>query len=176
VSRPDLAARPCFATPNNDVFGGIRINKVGREPAGLVRPGPEYDAFCAELTRDLLAFVNVDTGRPIVRSVVKTADVYDGERLDDLPDLLVEWERTSPITRIRSEKTGPIEGRFPGQRTGDHTASGTLFAKGGGIRTGRLSREVGVTEIAPTLCAWLGVPLPDAAEPPAPELSPPAPS
>jgi predicted AlkP superfamily phosphohydrolase/phosphomutase len=172
VTRPDLAARPCFATPNNDVYGGIRVNLAGREPEGKVRAGAEYEAFCAELTSDLLAFVNRDTGRPIVRRVVKTADVYSGERVRDLPDLLVEWERSDPIERIASPKTGPIDGRFPGIRTGDHKAEGMLFARGPGLAAGPIGRDVSITEIAPTIAAWLGVPLPDVPDRPVAELSP----
>src|SRR4029450_6963397 len=40
-----------FEVPNNDVYGGIRINLAGREPAGWVRPGAELDARCGELRR-----------------------------------------------------------------------------------------------------------------------------
>jgi hypothetical protein len=85
ASAPELADRLCFATPNNDVYGGIRVNLVGREPKGRIRPGAEYDAFCEALTKDLLAFVNLDTGKPLVKQVLRTADLYQGEHVRDLP-------------------------------------------------------------------------------------------
>ena len=157
ASSPELSDRLCFATPNNDVYGGIRVNLVGREPSGRIRPGAEFDAFCEALEKDLLAFVNLDTGRPLVRRVLRTADIYKGERVADLPDLLVEWDRDAPITRIASPKTGSIEGVFPGRRTGDHRPEGLLLARGPGIAPGRLDEPIDVLRIAPTLAARLGV-------------------
>jgi predicted AlkP superfamily phosphohydrolase/phosphomutase len=157
ATAPDLGTRLCFTTPNNDVYGGIRINLVGREPQGRIHPGPEYEAFCETLTRDLLAFVNLDTGRPLVKRVLRTADLYSGEHVRDLPDLLVEWDRDAPISRIASPKTGVIEEVFPGRRTGDHKPEGLLFARGPGIAPRRLERPVEITQLAPTIAALLGV-------------------
>jgi predicted AlkP superfamily phosphohydrolase/phosphomutase len=166
ASVPELADRLCFATPNNDVYGGIRINLVGREPQGRIRPGTEYEEFCEVLAADLLAFVNLDTGKPLVRRVLKTADLYSGEHIRDLPDLLVEWEREAPISRIHSPKTGIIEQAYPGRRTGDHRAEGLLFARGPGIAPRRLDEPIEITRLAPTIMSLLGVPLPrTAAEP-----------
>ena len=160
VSRPDRESTFCFSAPNNDVYGGIRVNLAGREPQGRVQP-QELDNFCDQLSRDLLSLVNVDTGQPLVRRVLRTADLFSGERLADLPDLLVEWERNAPVSRIDSPKTGRIEGVFRGQRTGDHKAVGVFFARGPGIAPGRLSSPVSVLQLAPTIAALLGVRLPD---------------
>ena len=159
ASVPELADRLCFTTPNNDVYGGIRVNLVGREPQGRIHPGAEYEAFCELLRTDLLAFVNLDTGRPLVRRVLRTSDLYKGDGVQDLPDLLVEWERDAPISRIQSPKTGIIEEVFPGKRTGDHKPEGLLFARGPGIVPRRLDRPVEVTQLAPTIASLLGVQL-----------------
>ena len=163
---------PCFTTPNNDVYGAIRVNLVGREPKGQIHPGAEYEAFCESLTRDLMTFVNVDTGKPLVKKVLRTADLFRGARVDDLPDLMVEWNREAPITKVSSPKTGLIEGVFPGDRTGDHKPEGMLFAYGPGIVPGRLARPVSITQLAPTIAARLGVSLPDVDGTPVPELAP----
>jgi len=160
VRVPDLASRVCFSTPNNDVYGGIRVNVAGREPRGSIRPGEEYDAFCETLTRDLLTFVNLETGRPLVRRVLRSADLYPGARLSDLPDLLVEWDRDAPIRRISSPKTGVIEGVFPGRRTGDHKPEGLFFAFGPGIVPGAIEEVVPITAFAPTIAALLEAPFP----------------
>jgi predicted AlkP superfamily phosphohydrolase/phosphomutase len=176
ASTPELSDRLCFATPNNDVYGGIRINLVGREPQGRIRPGEEYDAFCRELERDLKSFVNLDTGRPLVRNVLRTTDLYGGEHVHDLPDILVEWDRESPISRIDSPKTGLIEEVFPGRRTGDHKPEGLLFARGPGIAPGRRDEPIEVERLAPTIASLLGVRLSGIEAPPVAELVPTAPS
>jgi len=173
ASTPELSDRLCFATPNNDVYGGIRVNLVGREPQGRIRPGEEYDAFCRELEADLKAFLNLDTGRPLVRNVLRTADIYGGEHVRDLPDILVEWDRDSPISRISSPKTGVIEEVFPGRRTGDHKPEGLLFARGPGIAPGRLDEPIDIERMAPTVAARLGVKLPGTDARPVAELSSP---
>lgn len=65
-------------TPNNDLFGGIRINLVGREPRGRVRPGPELEAVVEQLCTDLLALRNVESGGLVVKNVLRTCEFYDG--------------------------------------------------------------------------------------------------
>ena len=171
VTVPDLDGTYCFSTPNNDVYGGIRINLAGREPQGRIHPGPEYEAFCESLSSDLLAFVNLDTGQPLVKRVLRTADLYSGEHVRDLPDLLVEWDREAPISRIHSPKTGVIEQVFPGRRTGDHKPEGLLFARGPGIVPRRLGQPVEVTQLAPTIASLLGVRLPKTDAEPVAELT-----
>jgi len=156
-----VGSRKSFRVTNNDAYGGIRINLVGREPYGRIRPGAEYAAFCEELSRDLLALINLDAGEPLVRRVLRTADLYRGEHIDDLPDLLVEWNRETPISSVYSPKTGTIQGEYRGNRTGDHKPEGLFFALGPSIRPGHLERPVSVTDFAPTVASLLGVPLPD---------------
>jgi len=159
VSEPEMSSRQCFPIGNNDVYGAIRINLVGREPLGRIKPGPEYDALCEKLRGDLLTLVNLDNGRPLVRKVFKTTDFYPG-RNDELPDLLVEWDREDPISRVYSPKTGKIQKVFEGLRSGDHKPEGLFFALGPSIKRGRLERTVSVMDFAPTLASLLGVPLP----------------
>jgi predicted AlkP superfamily phosphohydrolase/phosphomutase len=170
VSRPDSASTFCFPAPNNDVYGGIRVNLVGREPQGRVQP-KDLDVFCERLSSDLRSFVNLDTGEPLVRRVLRTAEIFSGERLGDLPDLLVEWERNAPVFRIESPRTGRIEGAFAGQRTGDHKATGVFFARGPGIEPGRFPSPVSILQFAPTIAARLGVRLPDVDADPVSEIA-----
>ncbi|MFE1745125.1 alkaline phosphatase family protein [Coleofasciculus sp. H7-2] len=161
LQEPDAAGRKCFTLPNNDVYGGIRVNLVGREPNGKIRPGAEYEAFCQELTQDLMALVNVDTGKPLVQKVLRTAECYQGEYLDHLPDLMVEWNREAPISSVYSPKTGKIEKEFQGVRTGDHKAEGIMFAIGPSIQPGKIEQPISVMDFAPTIASLLEVPLPE---------------
>jgi predicted AlkP superfamily phosphohydrolase/phosphomutase len=153
----------CFSIENNYAHGGIRVNLVGREPAGRIMPGAELDAFCAGLTRDLLDIVDLDTGRPVVSRVIRTDELYRGDYRDHLPDLLVEWSSDAPISKIRlgSAKIGEIAGEYRFCRTGDHFAGGMFVAVGPGIRPGTLQRTVSIMDFAPTFCRMLDVALPD---------------
>jgi len=157
----DRADRPCFQVPNDTYAAAIRVNLVGREPKGKVSPGREYEEFCSLLTRDLLDLVNADTGEPLVREVLRAADLYEGEYMDHLPDLIVEWNRRKPISSVYSPKFGVIQKEYRGVRTGDHKPDGLFVALGRSIPPGRLERPVSITDFAPTIASLLGVPFPE---------------
>lgn len=52
-----------FKSPNNTVYGGVRINLKGREPAGLVSAGKEFDIICNEVSQDLLSSISTPAAR-----------------------------------------------------------------------------------------------------------------
>jgi predicted AlkP superfamily phosphohydrolase/phosphomutase len=157
----DRARRKFYSIPHNDLSGAIRFNIVGREPKGRVRRGAEYDALCCSLRRDLMALADPESGQPVVDAVLKTSDLYAGEHLDQLPDLLVVWNRDRPITALISEKTGLIRGIRMSQRTGDHTPTAAFFLAGPGIPAGEIAAALPVENLAPTIAALLNVTLPN---------------
>lgn len=154
-----LKKRKCFPIPNSNAFGGIRINLVGREPNGVIHPGTEYDDFCQSLTQDLFSFTNVENGEPLITKVLRTDEIYQGDHMDGLPDLMVEWSRAAPISTIHSPKTGEISGESDCPRTGDHKPEGLFFASGNSIKPGRIERPVSVMDFAPTIASLLEVEL-----------------
>lgn len=158
----------CFPVANGLPVGGLRLNLIGREPEGVLAPGPEADRFCETLAADLGAVVDADTGRPLVRRVVRTRDLYRGPRVDDLPDLLVEWSDEGPVgnavlgpaeaavVRATSDRIGRLEGVNGWGRTGEHRSDGLVAVAGPGVTGGRLD-EVGLLDLAPTILSRLGV-------------------
>ncbi len=171
VSLNDRAGRLCFALTHNDGSGAVRFNLKGRDPQGRIEPGAQYQQLRDEIERDLLQLINVDTGEPAVERVERVAELCDGERLGELPDLLVVWARTDPIRAVTSPRIGEVRRAGMLERTGDHTQDGFLIARGAGIAPGRLDRPVAVTAIAPTVAAMLGVAMPEADSGPIPELA-----
>ena len=178
----DHARSRCFIVDNGFAVGGIRFNLVGREPAGLVRRGGEMDALCALLERELLDIRDLETGKPVVAAVTRTRDLYEGEHLDLLPDLLVEWnpelalgtanagKAGSGRMRIESHAIGVIEGENRYCRTGEHRPEGLFVAVGGGIKPGKIERTVSIMDFAPTFTRLLGVELPKVDGTPVEEL------
>ncbi len=157
-----MSRRKCFAVLHNENAGGVRINVAGREPAGCVKPGAEYEAVCHSLTKDLLDLVNADTGRPVVKEVVRIADECHGHRLETLPDFLVVWSRDAPIRAVTSPKIGIVTGtRVIGARTGDHNPDCVLYAQGPRVSQRGLTDPIKVENIAPTITSWLEFALPD---------------
>jgi predicted AlkP superfamily phosphohydrolase/phosphomutase len=178
----DHARSRCFIIDNGFAVGGLRFNLVGREPMGLVQRGAEMDALCAELERDLLDIRDLRTGKPVVAAVTRTRDLYEGDQLDALPDLLVEWNPEVPLgtaragkpgsgtVRIGSDTIGVIEGENRYCRTGEHRPEGMFVAMGGGIEPGRMKRTVSIMDFAPTITRMLDVEMRDVDGQPIEEL------
>jgi len=169
----DHARSRCFIIDNGFAVEGIRFNLAGREPAGLVHRGPEMEALRASLERELLDIRDLDTGKPVVAAVTRTRDLYQGEHLDALPDLLMEWNPDLPLgtatagkpgsgrIRIGSDTSGVIEGENRYCRTGEHRPEGLFVALGGGIKPGKVARTVSIMDFAPTITKMLDVEMPD---------------
>ena len=162
--------RQYFEVMNNNATGAIRLNVIGRERNGRVKPGAEYDAVSNRLISELLSLTNADTGQPLVNDAVKTADHYHGARVGNLPDILVNWNREAAIERAYSPAIGTIENKHASGRTGDHRPEGLFLVNGPGIRAGQLNRKLPVIDIAPSLLAYFGVTLDDIDGAPAREL------
>lgn len=150
-----------------DLHGYIRINLRGREAEGIVEPGAEYDGLCRELAEGLLSFVDVRTGEPVVKRVLRRDEIYPrGRRADYLPDLTVVWDDRPAAERdeIRSERFGsvrwPTPGAYPDGRSGNHRSEGFAVARGRGFGQGSL-RGATMLDLAPTALDLLGLaPLP----------------
>ncbi len=152
-------SRGVYSIPNNELFGAVRINLVGREPRGRVARGLEYDELLDWLSERFLELEDADTGEPLVRRVLRVDDLYPGEMRDDLPDLLVDWRRDGPITSARSPIVGVVRGSYQGIRSGDHRPSGLAILRAPGIEPGPRSAPIDVVDLAPTITARLGVEL-----------------
>ena len=151
------STRKCFAIPNNDIYGGIRLNVIGREPRGRIRPGVEYDTCCQRVIDELHRITDVDTGVLAVRAVLRSADFYHGPRVGDFPDLLVEWNRDQPLRALTSDRIGTLRSEHLPGRTGDHLPHGCFFAYGPGCGAGEMASTVSVMDFAPTFASLLDV-------------------
>ena len=168
----DLRNSMCFPLLNGNPVSGLRINLSGREPNGFIRPGTELNDFCDELMKDLLNIADDDTGKPMVKNVIKSFQLYEGERVDHLPDLLVEWNDEKRLgslgvgdvknsrLRLVSEKIGTVEGVNTYCRTGDHRPEGFFIAIGPGIMAGHMGRIVSIMDFAPTFTNLFGIKMP----------------
>ena len=156
----DRSRRSWFLIPNNTVTGAIRINLVGREPAGVVDPA-DYDRTCELVAQRLREVVDVDSGRPLVADVIRVDRAMRRRDGDGLPDLLVEWDHSSLVERVWSPHLGTVVAPYQHWRTGDHHRHGRLFVVGPGVSPGRRRGPRSLAHLAPTLAAALGVALVD---------------
>ena len=143
-------------------LGGIFINQTGREALGIVPDGAEKQAVKQAIIDGLLALRDEATQAPVVRRVFDAAAHYHGPYAENGPDLLagfaegyrVSWDGVTG-------KFGPavIEPNAKAW-SGDHCVDpelvpGVLFCNR------RVAAEdPGIEDIAPTVLAAFGVPVP----------------
>ena len=165
IGRVDWSTTRAFSLVA-DLQGYVRVNLRGREAAGVVEPGVQYDRLCEEIADGLRSFVDADTGESIVHDVARADALYpDGARRSDLPDLLVKWAFTpfAAHRRIVSPRFGAIDMEAPGQnpsgRSGNHRPEGFLVAAGPGVQPGSID-GAHIMDLAPTVYDLFGVPRP----------------
>lgn len=154
---PGRRYRKYYAVPADTSVGAVRINLTGREPFGRVAPGLEYKNVVMGLRRDLADLINPVTGTPFVKAIYFTPDLFDGPYLDELPDLLLEWNRDEYFPAIFSPKIGTLEVPAMVGRTGDHKNAGMFIMLGPSIKPIQLDRTVSIMDFAPTICQWFGI-------------------
>jgi predicted AlkP superfamily phosphohydrolase/phosphomutase len=69
-------------------FGGIYINKIGREYYGIISE-PEAQELKQTIRESLRQFKDPKTGEPVVKNIYLQEEVFQGSYLKDAPDLFV---------------------------------------------------------------------------------------
>ena len=140
----------------------------GREPNGIVEQGVEYDNLLAHLEQEFLALMRTDTGEKVVARIEFPWKECFGPKRDDLPDVSIIWESSSPITSLTSASVGIVEGSIPlSVRPGNHTETGFLLLSGSGFVGSPCSINADMRSIAPTILQMYGVAIPENYEKPA---------
>jgi predicted AlkP superfamily phosphohydrolase/phosphomutase len=147
-----------------DAQGYVRVNLRGRERDGIVPPGAAYDALCREIAAGLVSFRDADTGEPVVSRVVRVRDeLPDGPGRRHLPDCVVCWSDSPAAVHrcLASDDFGeipwPTPGGTPDGRSGNHRSEGFVVVAGPGAGAGHAVAGGHIADLAPTLCALLGV-------------------
>ena len=154
------------------------INLRGREPEGIVEPGPEYEELLTELSERLLAWNDPIDGHPVVRHVHRRLDLYSGPHTEFAPDLILELEEPqgyqyTALPSGRSKDESPVErlsqkrligGKGAGM-AGTHRREGIFVAAGPKIvsTTVPATSDISVlpiTSVAPSVLTALGLPVP----------------
>lgn len=151
-------------------LGGIYLNLKGREAQGIVEP-EEADNLSAWIARGLAGLPDPEQGGAIaVRRVSPRAEIYHGPFAMESPDLVVQFNAGYRVGW--STSLGGIAARVFEDNTklwaGDHIIDprlvpGALFSHHP-LYLGGSGRGPGLVDLAPTILAGLGVPVPPAME------------
>lgn len=95
--------------------GQIFINLEGREPNGVV-PKEDYEEVRNNIIEDLKQLEDPETGEKVVENVYTKEELYDGEKMDELPDIIIETPGYNHIARFGFGDTflkDPVERSAP---------------------------------------------------------------
>ena len=118
------------------------------------RLGDDYERFRRELKTELES-ITVDGARPF-DDVAYAEDVYEGEHVDDAPDLMLtaadSWEIYGGVT------PSTVERQVTSWTSGNHPV-GMLLVHGSDVTAGELSTQ-SILDVAPTVLRYLDCPVP----------------
>lgn len=159
-----------------NTFPGIWLNVQGREPAGTVNAGADYERLRERIMAGLAAWRHTETGAPVIARTWRREELYHGAALDDAPDIILEpaLDRGYACTILASggrpgealRRLAPAEwlGAKGGSMNGSHRAEGILILAGARIRPGAAVRSARLVDVAPTLLTLCGLTVPEYAD------------
>lgn len=114
--------------------GRIYINLKGREPAGSIAPGQEYEQLREDLAQALLELRDPQTGRSIVRQAFRREELYSGPYLAQAPDLVAVpydgYDLKGPVNKGMLTFKGPLVGMHTYDNAMFYVSKKTLASDG----------------------------------------------
>jgi predicted AlkP superfamily phosphohydrolase/phosphomutase len=132
----------------------VRLNVRGREPSGVVAPGPDFERLRDEIQQALLETREPRTNMPVVDRVWKREEVYHGPFMEQMPDLIFSLRPPFAASPLHQELWGPT-----GWGSGDHSLEGLFVAWGEAAARGQIE-GANLIDVAPTALYLLGRPVP----------------
>ncbi|HJT58865.1 MAG TPA: alkaline phosphatase family protein, partial [Ktedonobacteraceae bacterium] len=113
---------------------GIMINVAGRQPEGCVQPGEEYEAIRTRILEAVRDLRDPRTGETIVLEAYRREELYQGERLETAPDLILvtrdAYKGGTAIDELVSEVPLDVLSKL----SGVHRMDGIILAQGPHMR------------------------------------------
>lgn len=153
----DWSATAAYATVLYANVAGVRVNLAGRQTAGIVPAGAEYEAVRDQIIAAAAVWRDPDTGRPVVTRADRREALYHGEHVADFPDVILELAAEYAVVAGTSPRT--VTPAKPTFRTGEHRPAGVFVAHGPAIQQGARPAAQ-MADLAPTLLHLAGLPIP----------------
>jgi predicted AlkP superfamily phosphohydrolase/phosphomutase len=151
----DWSRTRAFALPG-DHHGYVRLNLKGRERSGIVDP-TEKESLIDEIATGLAGFRDPDGARAVA-AVHRVEAEIEGERVDQLPDLVVRWpdRPTAGLPGVTSPDFGDVVRHGVGTgRSGNHDTEAWVIVSPGDWQARDLGRQPRITDIPATACEML---------------------
>ena len=150
--------------PNEIYWDTTQAFSLGRSSEGFIyimaqERSPEYGNALASIAEYLNALRDPETNLPVVANVYRKQELFSGEYLDSMPDLVIEPAPGYSFTGQYQPGEGLFQEVKPTDaHVGKHHADGIIIAAGDGIEP-----QVGMTarliDMAPTILYYLELPI-----------------
>lgn len=137
---------------------GVYVNVRGRESAGVVEPGAEYEDTREALIAGLLQVTDPDTGERLIEWARRREEVFRGPYCEQAPDVIYMTRDNSYPESGRLDVATAI-GAEPAGRAGGHRLEGVFVLAGPAARRGAALNACRIVDVAPTLLHVLGLPI-----------------
>lgn len=141
-------------------IGEVHVNLKGREPQGVVEPGPAYELLRGEIIEALRA-LRLPDGTPLISEIWRKEEVYRGRHLVDAPDILFLPRGLETIAFGDFEFGSNVVLEPSYGVSSSHRMNGMFIAAGPGIRQGASLQSPSLIDLAPTILHALGLPVPE---------------
>jgi len=116
----------------------------------------EREQIISSLADDIGAATR-PSGEPIAREVFRREDLYDGDKVDLAPDLIFDQRPGVHTSEAMGKENAMAD---PDGWRGENVPEGMVLFAGDGVEPGRID-QIGISDVAPTLLHWMGLPVPD---------------
>lgn len=138
-------------------YGAIRVNLKGREPAGTVYAGKDYDNLMTQITEELLRIR--DGENKVVLKVHNRNELYWGTHTKELPDLIFQMNDEYTVNSNLPHVNREMFYDNPREFHAGHAVNGMVVLQGANIVPGKVI-AANIADIAPTILYLTGSPAP----------------
>jgi predicted AlkP superfamily phosphohydrolase/phosphomutase len=142
--------------------GHIYVNLKGREPQGIVEPGEEHERLKDELIEKLYGIRDPENGQRVFQLVAKKEDMYSGDRMEGMPDIVTITLNDEYIAKDELLPTNPdfLFGPPPLTGTGYHSMDGVFMGMGPDFKQGERLGPAQIVDVTPTVLRLFGFEIP----------------
>ena len=160
LSRVDWSRSQAYRIPLYPPAEGIVVNLRGRQEQGAVEPGEEYERVRDRIIAAFEGLRDPATGAPVVQWAKRREQLYSGAHLDEAPDVVVLFDPAYKGASGLDELFEHVPDQILDEFSGVHAMEGIFAIAGEGVTAGVELGRRSIVDVAPTLLALLGRPVP----------------
>jgi predicted AlkP superfamily phosphohydrolase/phosphomutase len=139
---------------------GVVVNLRGRQAEGSVEAGDPYERVRDRIIETFEQLRDPATGEPVVQWARRREQLYSGGHLEEAPDVVVLFDPRYKGASGLGEAFEQVPGQILDSYSGVHAMEGVFAIAGAGVRRGVDLGARQIVDVAPTLLALLGLPVP----------------